>query len=131
VEDARDPRRPAARGAWVAPAIAYAVLGFLAVWGPWVAGGSDAGNPVDGMSLLSLPLLFAVGLLVGVAWPSARLALALLTMAGLVARIPIDWVSDPTSHNLFPLELGVYALLSLLAMLGAYLGRRLRRPQPA
>ena len=44
----------------------------------------------------------------GIAWRIAA-AVPLLAVAGYFAIVLIpDWARDPTSHNLFPFELGMY-----------------------
>lgn len=44
----------------------------------------------------------------GIGWRIAA-ALPLVAVAGYFAVVLIpDWIQDPTSHNLFPFELGLY-----------------------
>ena len=67
--------------------------------------------------------LAVVGLLAGL---FARTHWALLGLAA-VALFPLcavaELVADPTSHNLFPIELAMYAVFSIPAVLAAGLGR--------
>lgn len=111
-------------------AAAYAVSGFAAVWGPYylarASGQTRASNPIDGMQVVSLGLLIVVGFVLGLLASrySARLAVASMAAFPLIAVV--DMVREPTSHNLWPFEFAIYGAMSLLAVAGAAIGRRLR-----
>jgi hypothetical protein len=115
---------------WLVPL--YATLGWLAVWSPWriaVARGtaSNASNPIDGMSWVSLPLLGVVGAIGGLASARSSAWWATTSMVAFPLLAFVDIGRDPTSHNLWPLEFLTYAAESLLAVAGAALARRLAR----
>ncbi len=67
-----------------------------------------------------------LGLILGVAQPRRwwLLALAAVVLPPLLLTVNIlhDWTRDATSHNLFPFEFLIYAILSLPALVGAFLG---------
>jgi hypothetical protein len=105
----------------------YSALGWLAVWAPWRLAGSPSGNPIDGMQIVSLALFPGVGFAVGMLCLRASLWFAAFTMAVFVIEIPLDAIVDPTSHNLLPFELALYAVWSGLALGGAAVGRWARK----
>ena len=109
----------------------YAGLGWLAVWGPWKAavsaGRSTASNPVEGLQTISLALLVVVGALGGAIAPRQSPWLAMATMVAFPVLAVVDMVRDPTDHNLWPMEFGMYAAESLLAVAGAAAVALIRR----
>jgi hypothetical protein len=111
--------------------LAYAAAGFLAVWAPWriavAAGRTRATNPIDGFQPVSLALLLAVGALGGLAASRLSPWLAAATMAGFPLLAFVEMARDPTSHNLWPMEFAMYGAVSLVAVVGAAITRRLRR----
>jgi hypothetical protein len=48
-------------------------------------------------------------------------------MAAMPVVIVADVLVDPTSHNLFPFELVIYGVLSVLALVGALVAAKVRR----
>lgn len=115
---------------WLVAAL-YAGPGYLALWLPWKlevrSGRKVAANPVDGLQLISLPILFGIGLLLGLVFPRAASRLGMFSVAVLPVVALVEMAKDPSSHNLFPIEFLFYALYGLLAVAGAALGRRLAR----
>ena len=82
---------------------------------------------VEGLSSLTLQLLFVSGLLVGSLGRGHPFFLGLATMALLPLLAIAEMVVSPTSHNLWPLEFMMYGVVSLSAVLGAYAGRYVQR----
>ena len=80
---------------------------------------------------LTMTLLLVLGIALGVAQPRRWLLLGFLAVSlpPVLNAINIigDWTIDPTDHNLFPFEFAMLAFVSLPALLGAFLGSRLRR----
>jgi hypothetical protein len=66
---------------------------------------------------------FFAGLLARTHWP----LLGLATVAMLPVCMAAELFVDPTSHNLFPIELVMYAAFSIPAILTAALGRLARK----
>ena len=50
-------------------------------------------------------------------------ALPLLGVLGVVVTIVVDIRVDPTAHNLWPFEFGIYLILALAPMIGGYVGQ--------
>lgn len=75
------------------------------------------------LSSLTLVLLFASGFLVGLVGRGHPLLLGACTMALFPILAFAEMLSDHTSHNLFPIEFILYAVISLAAVAGAFLGR--------
>jgi hypothetical protein len=89
---------------------------------------------IHGAAMLGIgcALVFASGLLLGARRPTrvARWAFAIEAgfLFAVIARIIVDTSRDPTSHNLFPIEiLFALVLTAPLAFVGAYLGLLVRR----
>ena len=72
----------------------------------------------------SLISFFVDGLLLGALRPKRWLSLGLSTV--LVPPLVIfgEIALSPTSHNLWPAEIGVYASFGLVAVVGAFVGSR-------
>lgn len=84
---------------------------------------------VEGMSLLTLILLFASGLMLGLIFsiqPLDPLIFGIATMAAFPFLVFVDIAQNPFSHNLWPIEFVIYGFVSLFAVGGAYTGRALR-----
>jgi uncharacterized membrane protein len=83
---------------------------------------------VKNMSLLFLLALFVVGLIWGLVlkWPNSFGA-AICQLVTLPAFAVIEMVKDPTSHNLWPFEFMIYAVLSLFSLLGMSVGLGVKR----
>lgn len=81
---------------------------------------STVRSAVEGAGPFTMLLLFLVGLVAGVvlrttsAWICGLAAVALLPLTAFV-----EILIDPTSHNLWPLEVVFYGLESLFAVAGA------------
>ena len=85
---------------------------------------------VEGMSSLTLILLFTSGLILGLIFsihPLHPLVFGFATMAAFPALAFVEMAQNPYSHNLWPFEFAIYGLVSLLAVGGAYAGRALRQ----
>ena len=85
---------------------------------------------VEGMSLLTLILLFASGIMLGLIFcnhPLHPLVFGFATMAAFPALAIVEVAQDPFTHNLLPIEFAVYGFVSLFAVAGAYAGHALRQ----
>ena len=82
---------------------------------------------VDAISTLSLLLLFGSGILLGLLGRANPVLSGLLTMALFPFFALAEVFADPTSHNLWPIEFLLYGLISLVAVLGACIGRFLQQ----
>jgi len=78
---------------------------------------------VEGMSLWTLGFLFCAGFLVGCFGTSHPFLLGLATVALLPIAAIAGVIVSPTSHNLWPLEFMIYALIGLCAVAEAFAGR--------
>ena len=88
-----------------------------------------------GPALLLVPALAAVvQWLQPRRWRSTTAILALAPVATVAVRIANDLASDPTSHNLFPLEIAIAGFVGLVvAAIGTAVGacaRRVTRAKP-
>ncbi len=84
-------------------------------------------NAVEGAGVLQLVLLIAAGVVLGVVSASRAWLLGAAAVVALPLAAVAEMVTDPTSHNLFPIEFAVYAFYGLLVVCGAVAVRRLRR----
>ena len=85
---------------------------------------------VEGMSLLTLILLFASGIMLGLIFcnhPLHPLVFGFATMTALPALAILEVAYDPFTHNLLPIEFVFYGFVSLFAVGGAYAGYALRQ----
>ncbi len=85
---------------------------------------------VEGMSLLTLIMLFASGIMLGLIFcnhPLHPLVFGFATMTALPALAILEVAQDPFSHNLLPIEFVFYGFVSLFAVGGAYAGYALRQ----
>ncbi len=85
---------------------------------------------VEGMSLLTLILLFASGIMLGLIFcnhPLHPLVFGFATMTALPALAFVEMAQNPYSHNLWPFEFVIYGFVSLFAVGGAYAGYALRQ----
>lgn len=78
---------------------------------------------IEGMSLQTLLLLLASGLLLGLLGRGRPALLGFATMALLPLITFAEITASPTSHNLWPLEFVFYGIASLPAVAGAFAGR--------
>ena len=75
---------------------------------------------------MSLALLVAVGAVGGILAPRRSPWLAAFTLAVFPLIVVVDFVDDPTSHNLWPFEFMFYAAEALLAVGAAAITRLVR-----
>ena len=88
---------------------------------PWIRAG------VEGQSWWTVGGLAFVGFFAGYLRRQVPWLLGFSTVALLPLWATIEMGLDPTSHNLWPLEFGIYAFWGLMASAGAHAGVRLRR----
>ncbi len=86
---------------------------------------------VEQMGFLTFSLLFAGGLVFGLLFRRSSALCAATMLLWLPVVAIAEMVVDPTSHNLFPIEFGLYAVFSIVPMFGAWLGGQLHRLRPA
>jgi hypothetical protein len=82
---------------------------------------------VERLNGWSVGLLLLAGFIPGAFGKAHPLLVGLATMALFPIMSLADIVVDQTSHNLWPLEWGIYTVLTAPGILGAFLGRRFRR----
>ena len=85
---------------------------------------------VEGMSLLTLILLFASGIMLGLVFSTHLLhplVFGFTTMAAFPVLAFVEIAQNPFSHNLLPIEFVMYGFVSLFAVGGAYAGHALRQ----
>ena len=104
---------------------AAAVCGYLAIWLPWVLAGSHK-NMIDGMRMESLIYLMLVGLVGGLARPQSFWIVGLASMMAFPFVAIAESMQDPSTHNLLGLEIAMYGLLTLPALLGGGIGKGIR-----
>jgi hypothetical protein len=88
---------------------------------------------VERMSGWSLILLFVAAAVVGATVRGMSIVLASLAF---IILLPVTMIAemfvDPTSHNLWPFEFGIYLALALVPAVGLWLGRLAATPsQPS
>jgi hypothetical protein len=81
---------------------------------------------VDEVSLVSYPLLFLSGVLLGIVDPQRPLILGFSTIAVFPVLAMIEKARIISSHPHYPLEFLFYLFLGCFAVGGAYAGRRFR-----
>jgi hypothetical protein len=123
---------------WLPPLLLAPVLGVMSLVLPvWIHGlPGEPTSPlfpilasgIEHMSALTLLLLFLSGAILGGAFrhPASWVA-SIAVMAAMPVVIVADVLVDPTSHNLFPVELVIYGVLSVLALVGALVAAKVRR----
>ncbi len=79
------------------------------------------------VSTVSLSLLFASGVMVGMIDPTRPFVYGLCTMAFFPALAVLEKTIDITTHAHFPLEFLYYVLLSSAAIAGAMLAKEIRK----
>jgi hypothetical protein len=104
----------------VAPVFVLSRTEYPAPLFPWVRSG------IEVFPLLSAFLLFASGVLLGFRTPKYPLLFGMCTMAPFPLLAFAEMVADAKSHNLWPFEFLCYGVISLVAVAGAYVGKRLR-----
>ena len=118
-----------------------AVVGFVAValapfaakgdWGRMSLTAQAVRMGVEEFSWPAALCLFVIGVITGRLRPGRPLLWGLATMALFPVWAFIEIGLDPTSHNLWPLEFIMYAVLSLVGAVGAGLGGKLTGRSPA
>jgi hypothetical protein len=94
----------------------------------------DAAALLLGLAALMLITFLGLEAAALVRWRGAwRVAAAVpaLALAGVVSRVALDVRRDPTSHNLWPLEIAVWLLGGLMMMAMLFGLRSLSRPRRA
>ena len=89
---------------------------FPALWTAWE-------NLAPIPTLLSL---FVLGIVVGAIQPRFWRVLSWATVAPFPLAAVCEVIVSPTSHNLWPLEFAMYALLGIPSFAGAAIGKRIR-----
>jgi hypothetical protein len=116
--------------------VAASLLGLAAVLAPvWILHLRHYSAPlfpmvrtgVEGMSFLTLTFLFCAGIILGCLGRGNPFLLGIATVVLLPVFAIAEMIVSPTSHNLWPLEFAIYGLVSLSAVVGAFLGRFIRR----
>jgi hypothetical protein len=93
---------------------------------PWFAlAWANVRSGASALCFLSLGL--ALGLAQPKRWWVLALAATVFPPLLLTINIIFDWTRDPTSHNLFPFEFLVCAIISSPVLVGAFLGFLSRR----
>jgi len=82
---------------------------------------------VEGMKPYSLPLLFGVGVVVGVVGVGPSWLLGYATVATLPVWSVLDMAMGGTGHNLLPIEWFLYGVYGTFAATGALIGRLIKR----
>lgn len=94
-----------------------ALIGFAGVRLPVLLCGKPSQDPFDGpFALVTLVTLVTAGLVAGVIARGRPLLGGLASVLLLPVATVVEVMLDPTSHNLWPLELVMYALLALPAV---------------
>ena len=75
---------------------------------------------LEGISSYSFALLFMSGFVVRILSASASWIIGLGCMALFPIAAICELIEDPTSHNMFPMELILYAFYAIPAAIGAY-----------
>src|SRR5436190_24042871 len=122
---------------WLPVTVAIAaLLGLIAIVAPvWILDLRRYSAPlfplirsgVEGMSLLTLVFLFCAGFLVGCFGRGHPFLLGLATVSLLPIFAIAEMMVSSASHSLWPLEFAIYGFVSLSAIVGAFLGRFIRR----
>ena len=111
-------------------AAACAVCGWLSFFVPYriafASGATKETNCMDGLQMITLLLLPGVGFAAGALVPRAWFLWGACAVVPLPALTAFEILLDPTSHNLWPIELLFYAAFVLLATAGSGLGALVR-----
>ena len=118
------------RRAMVLTAVGCAVGGWLAFVVPYElafsSGETRARNVMDGFQFVTLLLLPLGGFAAGAVTPRGWLLWGPCAVAFLPCRAAVEVLIDPTSHNLWPLELAFYAAFALWTSAGSGIGAYVR-----
>lgn len=113
--------------AWVVPphALGQIVDHYPETVWPWL------GDGLWNVQLrVSVPLVFALGLVYGIVDPRYFWISFFATWWVCPLNIALDGSKFPTSHNLFPFELLIFAALNLPALAGGWIGRIVSQKVP-
>ncbi len=81
---------------------------------------------IEGLCATSFVGLAVLGAALGVCTRAPVWQLALASVLVFPLLVIPDYIADPTSHNLLPFELGLYAVLAFVVGAGAVSGRGMR-----
>jgi hypothetical protein len=84
-----------------------------------------------GICAISLPvftfvILFVGGIVLGLIFSIQPVLLGMFSMAAMPVFSILEMIVDPNSHNLFPIEFIIYAVVSMVTVGGVFLGCRIR-----
>jgi len=104
-----------------------AVAGYGAVWLPWswayLRGTTMAVNPIDGLQPISLLFLATIGFAAGLVDPRRFWVGGIFSMVLFPILAIWEAVQNPSSHNLLPIELMVYGVLTVPGIVGGFLAK--------
>jgi hypothetical protein len=81
---------------------------------------------VEGMTWLTFVILFVGGIVLGLIFSIQPVLLGMFSMAAMPVFSILEMIVDPNSHNLFPIEFIIYAVVSMVTVGGVFLGCRIR-----
>ena len=81
---------------------------------------------VEGMTWLTFVILFVGGIILGRFFSIRPLLLGMFSMAAMPVLAILEMIVAPESHNLFPVEFFLYAVVSMVTVGGIFLGHRIR-----
>lgn len=82
---------------------------------------------VEGISMWSFALLFSTGFVMRFYTNLSGWKIGLATMALFPVMAILELIVDSTSHNLLPIEIIMYAIYAIPAIIGAYMGQGVQR----
>ncbi|HSH19244.1 MAG TPA: hypothetical protein VLA03_02250 [Draconibacterium sp.] len=82
---------------------------------------------IEGISMWSFALLFSTGFVMRFYTKLSGWKIGLATMALFPVMAILELSVDSTSHNLLPLEIIMYAIYAIPAIIGAYIGQGVQR----
>jgi hypothetical protein len=85
------------------------------------------GEAIEGIKLYSFGLLFAAGFVLGVFGRGPVFLIGPATMLAFPLWSAIDMLAGGTGHNLWPFEWFFYLVESLFGLVGAAIGRSVKR----
>jgi len=78
------------------------------------------------MTWLTFVILFVGGIILGRFFSIRPLLLGMFSMAAMPVLAILEMIVAPESHNLFPVEFFLYAVVSMVTVGGIFLGHRIR-----
>ncbi|NQV73814.1 hypothetical protein HQ496_11885 [bacterium] len=98
-------------------ALAFAVAGYMAVWLPWklalnagILEGSAADNLIDGLQMISLPLMLILGIAGGALFPKRFWIGGLFAWSLFPVMAIFEMILGSTSHSIWPIEFMLYGV---------------------